>query len=118
MFLPLKDRVAFDRPVTSPDGAGGTLAGWVKVHECGAEFIYSRGSEAVDAARLQGRAIYKIRLRSTSTTRDLTTDHRMRDLRRGAQDGEFPGVAYQVREVDPITDRRWVFLVVESGVAV
>jgi hypothetical protein len=84
--------------------------GWSEVYACRGEFIYSRGSEAVDAARLQGRSIYKIRIRSSADARAITSAHRMRDVRRS--------VEYQVREVDPITDRAWVYIVAESGAAV
>ena len=59
---------------------------------------------------MQGRAIYKVKVRSSTKSRSITTDYRMRDVRRGTE--------YQIREVDPITDRAWVYLVVESGVAV
>ncbi|ETX26606.1 head-tail adaptor protein [Roseivivax isoporae] len=109
----LRDRVAFDRPTEAPDGFGGIEIGWTDEpasHVCSAQFIYQRGSEAVEAARLTGRGIYKVRVRNTVKSREITADWRMRDLRRGA--------IYNVREVDSITDRAWVYIVVESGVAV
>lgn len=115
-------RVAFDAPVGAPDGSGGTVRGWAPQFTVWGEIIYSRGSEAVDAARLQGRAIYKVRLRSSTQSRRITPDWRMRDPRRGLPDGRvadpLPGTRYNIREVDAITDRAWVFLVVEAGVAV
>ena len=49
-------------------------------------------------------------MRQCAQAREISADWRMRDLRRGAE--------YNVREVDAITDRAWIFLVVESGVAV
>lgn len=106
----LQELVAFDAPAISPDGSGGVEQGWTELFQARAEFIYSRGSEAVDAARLQGRAIYKVKLRSSTQARGLTTDYRMRDVRRNT--------AYQIREADAITYRAWVYLIVESGVAV
>ncbi|MGR3376054.1 phage head completion protein [Salipiger abyssi] len=105
--------VAFDFPIRSPDGTGGTETGWSTSPdsiERRASFIYARGSEVVDAARLNGRAIYKIKLRSDRRTREISPSWRMRDLRRGTE--------YNLREVDAITDRQWVYVVVESGVAV
>ena len=116
----LVERVAFDAPANNPDGSGGVEDGWAEHHAARAEFIYSRGSEAVDAARLQGRAIYKVKIRSCAAARAVTTDFRMRDVRRGLPAGEgigdpLPGTRYQVREVDAITDRRWIYIVVESG---
>lgn len=106
----LVESVAFDAPTENPDGYGGVEIGWTQVYACRAEFIYSRGSEAVDAARLQGRSIYKIKIRSSAKARAITSAYRMRDVRRS--------VEYQIREIDNITDRGWIYLVVESGVAV
>lgn len=106
----LRERVAFDAPVVDADGI---QTGWAApgvATERWAEFIYQRGSESVDAARLSGKAIYKLRLHQSSAARGISTDWRMRDLRRGTE--------YQVREVDAISDRRWIYIVVESGVAI
>lgn len=106
----LRERIAFDQPIYTPDGSGGRVRTWAQQFETRAQFIYSRGSEAVDAARLQGRSIYKIKVRSSTASRAVTTDWRMRDIRR-----ETP---YNIREVDAITDPAWVYLVVEAGVAI
>ncbi|MGB1215950.1 MAG: phage head completion protein [Pikeienuella sp.] len=104
------ESVAFDGPTENPDGYGGIEIGWAEIHACRAEFIYSRGSEAVEAARLQGRSIYKVKIPQCSSARLITPDCRMRDVRRGTE--------YQVRGVDAITDRRAIYLEIESGVAV
>ena len=109
----LKEAVAFDAPLISPDGYGGQNAGFglpANAYECRAEFIYSRGSEAVDAARLAGRAIYKVKIRQSIEARTIKTSWRMRDTHRG--------VDYNIREIDTITDRRWIYLIAETGVAV
>lgn len=105
----MRENVAFDAPVLSPDGSGGHEREWVKRYSCRAKFIYSRGSEAVSAARLEGRAIYKIKIRQCDASRVIKTDWRMRDTRRSE--------TYNIREVDAITDPKWVYLTVESGVA-
>ena len=108
----MRDRVAFDWPVEEPDGSGGLETGWSLPGDAlqrSAEFIYLRGSEGVDAARLAGRSVFKVRLRADAETRAIETDWRMRDLRRGT--------AFNVREVDAVTDALSVYLVVESGVA-
>lgn len=101
-------RVAFDAPTEEPDGTGGVEVGWDTENavETRARFIYHRGDEAVSAARLQGRSIYKLKVRSSAAMRAVTTNWRMRDLRLTQ--------AYNVREIDPLTDRRWVYLVVEQ----
>jgi len=106
----LTERVAFDAPTTAADGFGGQEVGWAEQFQRRAQFVYQRGDEAVEAARLAGRSIYKIRVRSSADTRGITTDWRMRDVRRGT--------TYNIREVDAVTDRAWVHLVVEGGVAV
>lgn len=106
----LRERVAFDQPAYVPDGSGGQDRTWIEQFDCRAQFIYARGSEAIDAARLQGRAIYKVKVRSSNAGRQITADWRMRDTRRGT--------AYNVREVDAITDPSWIYVVVEAGVAI
>lgn len=106
----LTERFAFDSPTTDPDGSGGNEIGWAEQFSRAAQVIYSRGNESVEAARLAGRSIYKVKLRSDSGTRTITTDWRARDVRRN--------VFYNIREADAITDRAWVYLVVEAGVAV
>lgn len=106
----LAERFAFDSPTAVPDGFGGSEVGWAEQFQRRAQVIYSRGNESVEAARLAGRSIYKVKLRNDSGTRSITTDWRARDVRRG--------VVYNIREADAITDRAWVYLVVEAGVAV
>lgn len=105
----LRERVAFDVAVETPDGSGGMERTWSEVAERAAEFRYERGREAVQAGGLTGSAVFKVCVRSDEVTRGLTTAHRMRDVRRG--------VIYNLREVDSITDRAWVWLGVENGVA-
>lgn len=106
----LTERVAFDAPTETADGFGGVETGWAEQFQRRAEFIYQRGGEAVEAARLAGSSIYKVKVRSSTDTRGITTDWRLRDVRRGT--------AYNIREVDAITQRGWVYLMVEAGVAV
>ncbi len=112
--------MAFDVPAEDPDGRGGVEVGWTLLHECRAEMIYARGSEAIEAARLEGRAIFKMRIRQCAAARSITADCRMRDLKRQGQDsqGQYVTGVYQVREADMITDRDWIYVVVESGVPV
>lgn len=118
----LRELVAFDVPAENPDGAGGVEIGWTEIRTCRAEFIYSRGSEAVEAARLQGRSVYKVKIRSMGTARDIDQSCRLRTVKRGLPDGvdeadTLPGQRYNVREVDQISLPGWIYLVVESGVA-
>lgn len=105
----LNEAVTFDAPVQSAGTGGVVTTTWVAQLACRAEFIYSRGSEVIEAARLEGRAIYKIRIRSCAAALGITTAWRMRDTRSGS--------VYSIREVDGLTDRQWVYVVVEGGKA-
>jgi len=106
----LYEKVAFDKPVQQSDGYGNTTNGWAPEFSCRAQFIYARGGESVEAARLQGRSIFKVRIRQCAAARGIQQSWRMVDARRGT--------VYNIREIDQISDRQWVYLLVESGVAV
>lgn len=104
------EAVAFDTPTASVDAYGGVEDGWTEQFSARAEFIYQRGREAEQAGHLTGTATFKVKLRSSAASRAVTTEYRMRDTRRS--------VSYNVREVDAVTDRHWVWIVVENGVAI
>lgn len=104
----LRRRVAFDAPDGQPDGFGGVTRGWAEHHVCRAEVRYDGGSEAIEAGRNAGRAIFRVRVRSSSASRQIRSDWRMRDLDDG---GRTYGVA---APPDVITDPAWVWLRVEG----
>lgn len=106
----LFEAVAFDAPTSSLDDYGGVESGWTQQFTDRAEFIYQRGREAEQAGHLTGTAVFKVKLRSHAASRAITTEYRMRDTRRS--------VSYNVREVDAVTERDWVWLMVERGVAI
>ncbi len=109
----LREAVAFDAPVQSADDMGGVETGWgdpVDAYECRAAFVHLRGSEAVEAARLAGREVYRVKIRQSAAARAVTTDWRMRDTRRGT--------VFNIRSVDAVTDPAFIWITVESGVAV
>lgn len=106
----LVERVAFDRPDTVDDGLGGRARSWVQDFDCNAEFRYQKGSEEEDAGGHVGVAEFKVRVRSSSETRRITSEYRMRDVKRS--------VAYNLREVDNVSDRHWVWFVAENGIAI
>nr|WP_319250501.1 head-tail adaptor protein [uncultured Celeribacter sp.] len=117
----LKERFAFDAR-EQLRGPGGVMSDvWVERHSAQAEVIYSRGSEVIEAARLEGRAVYKVRIRQCAAARAITADWRARDVRRsGSVNSDvdaLPGARYAIREVDTITDRDWVYIVIEGGKA-
>jgi head-tail adaptor len=114
----LKERVAFDEPTGTTDAFGGTTEAWTERHVCAAQWMHSKGDEQVQAAREAGRSAYKIVVRSCEATRAITAGYRMRDTRRGLPSGvtgdTLPGNRWNITDVDAISDRRWVYLVVEG----
>lgn len=100
--------VAFDMRPEVDDGAGNTHSGpFTEQFRDRAAFSHRGGSEAVMAARLEGRQILGVYVRSSALTRQITSDWQMRDLR--------AGTAYAIDAVDTVTDPKWVYLIVESG---
>lgn len=118
----LRHKVAFDRPVAVPDALGGKSVTWSEAHVTGAEIIFQKGGEAVQAARLAGRQVFKIKIRTCEDARAIGVGYRMRDVRRGLPSGvdgdTLPGTRYNVVDVDAITDRAWVWLQVEGVVVI
>src|SRR6056297_4265976 len=104
----LTERVAFDAPSGSTDAFGGEAEAWTAGDPVAAQWIYGKGDESVSAARQAGRKAYKIKIRSSQAMRAVTEDYRMRDTRRGT--------AWNITEIDAITDRAWVYIVVEGPV--
>lgn len=103
-------RVAFDRRVDVDDGYGNTKGDWQEKFQCRAAYRHLRGGESVMAGRLEGRHTQVITVRSSSQTRKVTTDWRVRDVRTGDE--------FNIRDVTQETDRQWISLLVERGVAV
>ncbi|MCA0848333.1 phage head completion protein [Salipiger thiooxidans] len=116
----LREAVAFDEDTGSIGSLGGRETAWTERHACRGQWIYQRGDEAVQAARLAGRSVHKIKIRSCDASRAITVGYRMRNTRRGLPDGvgtdTLPGSRWNVREVDAITDPMWVYIVVEGEV--
>lgn len=105
----LSHRVFFDERGDVEDEYGNTQSGFVERFEVWAALRPRGGSEAVVAARLEGRNVLGVYLRSTSQTRQIEADWRMRDKRTGEE--------YAVKIVDAVTDRSWVYLEVQTGIA-
>ncbi|WP_242217974.1 phage head completion protein [Shinella zoogloeoides] len=118
----LYERVAFDERALQSDGHGNEQEDFVEAFECRAGFTYLRGTEAVIAARLEGRQPIVVRVRRNSKTEQIDHDWRMRNLRDGEWAGGsgeeyWKGPTYAVRSVIPTTDRQWIDITVESGTA-
>lgn len=102
-------RVAFDRRQDVEDGYGNTVAGWAEQFQCRAAYRHLRGGEGVMAGRLQGHHLQVITVRASSETKQVTTEWRVRDAR--------DGTVFNIRDVTVETDRAWISLLVEKGVA-
>lgn len=118
----LKHWFAFDKRVEFDDGYGNTEGKFQEQFKVWAAVRSRGGSEAVVAARLEGRNLYGVYLRSSSQTRQIESDWQMRDVRNGAWTGEgddhvWSGPIYAVKIVDALTDPRWVYLEIQSGVS-
>lgn len=105
----LSHRVSFSKRVEVDDGFGNPIGEFQDQFTVWAAFRPRGGSEAVVAARLEGRNLLGIYLRSSSQTRQIESDWQMRDARTGD--------LYAVKIVDSVTDRNWVYLEAQTGVA-
>lgn len=105
----LNRRVFFDVRVEVDDDYGNSEGGFSEQFEVWAAFRSRGGSEAVQAARLEGRNTFGVYVRSSSETRQIGSDWRMRD--------KATGNAFAVKIVDTVSDARWVYLEVQTGVA-
>mgnify|MGYP003113233986 CR=1 FL=1 len=106
----LRHRVAFDARAAVSDAYGNEVAGdFAEQFQTRADFRHRGGSEAVIAARLEGRNVLGVYVRSSSQTRAIQPGWRMRDARLGT--------VYAIDMVDGVTDPAWVYLTVESGSA-
>lgn len=105
----LDRRVFFDARVEVDDGYGNVEGDFAEQFEVWAAFRPRGGSEAVQADRLEGRNTFGIYVRSSTQTRQISSDWRVRD--------KATGNAFAVKIVDTVSDARWVYLEVQTGVA-
>ena len=101
--------VGFDKQGTASDGAGGTISTFVEQFTCRASFTHLRGGENVQAARLEGRHPQIVRVRSFENSRLVTTDWRITD--------KHTSEVFNIRDITPTEDRRYLEMLVEKGVA-
>jgi head-tail adaptor len=103
-------RMRFEAPGRGDDGGGGVHDTFVPRFTVWACLFGAGGSEAVQAARLEGRALARCRIRASSQAAEITADWRMVDARAGD--------VWNIREVDAVTEARgFILLAVERGVA-
>ncbi|MBV7394558.1 head-tail adaptor protein [Mameliella sediminis] len=103
----LRQRLAFEAPTVTRNDFGEDVAGpWEVQHETRGELIYQRGTDAVAAAREAGRQAVKIKLRTGTGARSIKVGWRARFLP--------AGTLWDVQEVDAVTGRAFVWVVVEG----
>ena len=105
----IQHRVKFSEEVLTPDGGGGFEKSWVERLETYAEFKHLRGSEAVMEGRMTGTHTQVIRVRASSSALAIKVTWKATDE---------TGRAYNIRDVTPTEDRKWVDVLAESGVAI
>ncbi|MGV1870891.1 head-tail adaptor protein [Agrobacterium rosae] len=101
--------VAFDKREEIDRGDGVTVGQWIEKFKVRAGFTHLRGGESVMADRLQGQHTQVIFVRSSTETRQIGTDWRVRDVR--------SGIEYNIRDITPTDDRHWLDFLCQSGVA-
>ena len=114
--------VAFDQRISADDGHGNKQDGFAEVFQCHAGFEPMRGGEAIIASRLEGVQPIAVHLRASPNTLKIRPDWRMRDLRDGTwsnppDNSEWDGPLYAVKSALRTPDRKYIDLIVTSGVA-
>lgn len=104
-------RVSFWKKGTSSDGHGGTTSAYTKQFECRAAYTHMRAGEQIQAARLEGKHIQVISVRRSAQAELATTDWQIRDER------DSPPTIFNIRDIEPQTDRQFISFLCESGVA-
>lgn len=103
-------KIRIEAPTVVPDGRGGQVRTFVPRVTLHAEFRYERGREAAVPGGRSGTAVFRVKLRRFAETLEISTAEIIRDT--------ASGEVFNIREIDDMTDRQWVFLRVEGGVAV
>ena len=101
--------VAFGKREEVTDEYGNTQGAFVELFATRAAYLHLRGGESVMAGRLEGKHTQVIRVRSSTQTRQITTDWYAQDKR--------SLIFFAVRDVTPSLDRQFIDLLCESGVA-
>lgn len=105
----LRHRVSFAARADGDDGRGNKKGNFAERFQVRAALRPRGGSEAVVAARMEGRNTLGVYVRSSQQTRQITSDWRMTDVRTGE--------VYAIKIVDSVTDVAWVYLEAQTKVA-
>lgn len=101
--------VTFSEPVAGSDGAGGVKAGFTPRFDAAAAYTHLRGGETIMAARLTGKHVVVMRVRTSAQSRAVGYGWTATDKR--------AGTVYNIRDVSPV-DLDYLDITCESGVAV
>ncbi len=102
-------KVHCQKRVEQDDGYGNTVSDFATQFTVRASYRHLRGGETVIASRLENKHPVIITVRSSSQTRQINADWRLVDARDGTE--------WAVRDVTHETDRQWIALLCERGVA-
>lgn len=102
-------RVDCQKRAGQDDGLGNTVSAFATQFSVRAAYRHLRGGESVMASRLENKHPIIITVRASSQTREITADWLLIDAR--------DGTAWAVRDVTHETDRQWISLLCERGVA-
>lgn len=102
-------KVNCQKRVEQDDGLGNTVSGFATQFTVRATYKHLRGGESVMASRLENKHPIIITVRASSQTREITSDWRLIDAR--------DGTVWAVRDVTAETDRQFISLLCERGVA-
>ena len=99
----LRERIVIERPLRTPDGAGGHTISWTEHASLWAEVISLKGTELMLGERGEAREIYRVVIRYRA---DVTNVMRIR-----WRDRELDIRA----ALDPDGERRWLAMDAEGG---
>lgn len=102
-------RVHCQKRIEQDDGYGNTVSDFATQFTVRASYRHLRGGETVIASRLENKHPMIITLRSSTQTRQINSDWQLVDARDNS--------VWAVRDVTPETDRQWISLLCERGVA-
>ncbi|WP_320178221.1 head-tail adaptor protein [Roseovarius pacificus] len=102
-------RVILMRPDGGTDAFGGEEHSFTDTEIVSARFDYQSGDEAVQAARLAGRSVVRVKLYSSVLSRQVTTGWQLREV--VSED------AYNIVDVNPWKTRGFIYLTVEGPLA-
>lgn len=102
----LRDRVTFQVEANVADGGGGSELSWTDVVTVWGQFMPERGREQVDGGRLEASLRGVLRVRASSDTEAITTEHRV----------QIDSVPYNIRSIsNPDRRDRFLEMVIEQG---